>query len=114
MIRRTWRSRLPTKAGSVCLFCRGRLTGAERPEHIVPEAMGGWLTTYDVCDACNHRFGGQVDSVASNDLFSVLREEAGLPLGVAPDLDPVDEEMRKFGPWRPDRDGKVRWSRDVV
>ncbi|HEY7065733.1 MAG TPA: hypothetical protein VII06_29935 [Chloroflexota bacterium] len=69
----------------ICLFCGCRLAEQPQPippEHIVAQVFVGrdWLVTYDVCGACNHDFGAQVDRVGATRLFVSFREEAGLPI----------------------------------
>lgn len=40
-----------------CIYCRHELVGTVRPAHIVPEGMGGRLTSRTtVCNDCNNSF----------------------------------------------------------
>jgi len=61
-----------------CVFCRQSLGPSPALEHIVPDSLGGWLTTRDVCTRCNGRFGREVDVVVDADPLVLLRREAGL------------------------------------
>jgi len=97
----------------ICLFCRGPLEGVIRPEHIVPDAIGGWLTVYDVCNHCNHQLGREVDKVVSSLPMLALRREAGLVVPKGVRLEPVDGDIDVYGPWTLDKDGAVRRGRDV-
>jgi hypothetical protein len=44
-----------------CFYCGGRLTGDERPEHVIPLAIGAVLETLQVCDPCNTKAGREVE-----------------------------------------------------
>ena len=98
----------------ICLFCRGPLERVIRPEHIVPDAISGWLTVYDVCNHCNHQLGRDVDKVVSSLPMLALRREAGLVVPKGVRLEPVDGDIDVYGPWSLDKDGVVRRGRDVV
>lgn len=42
-----------------CIYCGCKLVGVVRPAHIIPEGMGGRLTsTTTVCNDCNNSFAG--------------------------------------------------------
>jgi hypothetical protein len=62
-----------------CLFCH-RLFEPEHvsDEHLIPEAMGGWIKNRLICTKCNNTFGATVDSVSNHPTFFHLRAEAGL------------------------------------
>src|SRR5260370_6187196 len=43
-----------------CIYCREPLTGAEPPEHVIPQSFGKFqknLTIFCVCERCNRFFG---------------------------------------------------------
>jgi hypothetical protein len=102
-----------TPNSRVCLFCRQPLDGKIAPEHIIPESIGGWLTTYDICNPCNHRFGTTVDIFVNDPMFVELRREAGLKVGVSIRADAVDEELGDLGFWVIRPDGAVERPQDV-
>jgi hypothetical protein len=76
-----------------CIFCRRSLVGRESLEHILPESLGGWLTSRDVCRECNSRLGREVDRLASLPLFIALRDEAGLPIPFGLTLEYDDSDV---------------------
>ena len=45
---------------SRCVYC-GNPNDSPSEEHVIPEALGGRLTTWDVCASCNGRMGSEVD-----------------------------------------------------
>jgi hypothetical protein len=60
-----------------CVFCRKSPAGSK--EHVIPDALGGWLTTRDLCKYCNNCFGAQVDcTVVDYSVVRPLRQEASL------------------------------------
>ncbi|MBP5287043.1 MAG: HNH endonuclease [Elusimicrobiales bacterium] len=43
--------------GRKCIFCGKNLTQDEKPEHIIPNALGGKLKSKDIiCDSCNNSY----------------------------------------------------------
>jgi hypothetical protein len=109
----------------LCLFCRRPLVGVQDAEHIVPDAIGGWLKIHSVCGSagesgCNHTLGHNVDRVVDSALLKTLRLEAGLlvpgglPIGFVDDLigDRIDlildgSEDYRVRPRVYERDGKI-------
>lgn len=66
---------------SRCLFCRAELNVHNRSlEHLIASSMGGagWLTTHEVCKACNDVLGHEVDSIANLPVLHALRQHADL------------------------------------
>jgi hypothetical protein len=61
-----------------CIFCLE--TGkAPTEEHIFPEAVGGTLTTWDVCKPCNDKLGHSVDKTVTNHLMvEIVRFKHGI------------------------------------
>lgn len=39
-----------------CIFCCNAVEADSKPEHIIPNALGGKLKTYHVCNTCNSKF----------------------------------------------------------
>lgn len=68
-----------------CIFCRAPLGADHAPsvEHVIPRALGGWLTIHCVCKPCNDRLGLEVDRIVNTQLFLALRREVGLGTGRA-------------------------------
>ena len=77
-----------------CIFCRQELVGKVPPEHVLPSALGGRLTTRNViCGRCNNRFGRTIDNDLA-DSVSAVRVAARLPAGRSgrtPTYEAVDE-----------------------
>lgn len=90
-----------------CLFCRTPLEDPVAVEHIIPESIGGWLTTRDICTPCNSRFGHQVDRVTGEQPLVSLRLEAGLPIGSPERPTFFDSSVRERVPGRVRPDGSV-------
>ena len=64
-----------------CMFCLSPF--GERKvrsvEHVVPQALGGRLTTSDLCKECNSYLGAEVDVTLTDHLFAkARRSELGL------------------------------------
>ncbi|WP_061285974.1 HNH endonuclease [Leptospira interrogans] len=56
-----------------CIFCRTVINDENKSiEHIIPQALGGILTTNKVCVKCNNSFGNDLD----RHLVSLMRETA--------------------------------------
>lgn len=72
-----------TTNGKLCLFCRKTLSGKIVPEHLIPDSIGGWLTTFDICNPCNHLLGTSVDRFVDDPMIVELRKEAGLKVRVS-------------------------------
>lgn len=64
-----------------CIFCPNELTSDTKPEHILPNALGGRKTTRRViCSACNNRFGGSIDKCLTSQV-EVIRNLLQLQSG---------------------------------
>lgn len=51
-----------TDLGDICAYCaRPVLIGTEKPEHVIPAALGASLVVDTVCDKCNEEAGRDVD-----------------------------------------------------
>lgn len=62
----------------LCWFCREDRAGSE--EHIVPQSIGGSLTTWRVCKDCNSTLGRVADAPIGNHLLVAMRRsELSLP-----------------------------------
>lgn len=67
-----------------CIFCKDSSGSFGTREHILPEALGGgeWGILPDglYCDACQNRFGSEIEQQALGDYpFSFLRVFTGIP-----------------------------------
>jgi len=67
-----------------CIFCKSANGPFTTREHILPESLGGgdWALLPDglFCDACQNRFGSQIEQQALGDYpFSLLRIFLGIP-----------------------------------
>jgi hypothetical protein len=92
-----------------CLFCKAPLDGSEPPEHLIPQAIGGWITTRHVCGACNHKFGHILDkSVVDHGILLALRTEVGLPIRQDPGWEIMDPEFGETTRVRLMADGSVK------
>jgi hypothetical protein len=64
---------------ATCLFCRGDYDPDKASdEHLIPDALGGWITNRLICTTCNNKLGTEVDAVSGASPFFQLRKEAGL------------------------------------
>jgi hypothetical protein len=93
-----------------CLFCPNPTVGDRffSIEHLIPESIGGRLTTTHVCKPCNDYFGSNIDCVADSPLLILLRREAGLITGK--DLPTVYYNARRGRDERgwQDQEGRIR------
>ncbi|GBF44601.1 HNH endonuclease [Leptospira ellinghausenii] len=48
-----------------CIYCSTEIT-KKSEEHIIPQSIGGKLTTFTVCEECNHELGNKLDKELSN------------------------------------------------
>lgn len=97
----------------MCWYCgRAVLRTDDPPEHIIPDAMGGRLTTDRVCAQCNHRAGREIDGPFMRDMLIFWDRQSHMPGGakMSPDFEaalddgtPVDVRM----------DGRKAWSAKV-
>jgi hypothetical protein len=59
-----------TPPGTICAYCgQPRLTGAEKPEHPIPAAMGSSAKVFTVCDPCNERADVEIDQPFLGDVL---------------------------------------------
>jgi hypothetical protein len=50
-----------------CIFCDSGLTPDTKPEHILPDALGGRKKTREaICSRCNNIFGGTIDNILTS------------------------------------------------
>lgn len=64
-----------------CLFCNAQLSGADKPEHILLNALGGRKRSRRlVCSECNERFGRTIDAQVAQQVEQ-LRNHLLLPSG---------------------------------
>lgn len=86
-----------------CIFCKDSSGLFETREHILPESLGGgdWGILPDglFCDACQNRFGSEIEQQALGDYpFSFLRVFLGIPT------------KKGKGPWFKSWEGTIRAS----
>jgi hypothetical protein len=67
-----------------CIFCKSESNRFRTREHVLPESLGGgeWALLNDglLCDACQNRFGSDVEQKALGDYpFSFFRVFMGVP-----------------------------------
>lgn len=61
------------------MFCRSEYDREKASvEHLIPEALGGWIKNRLPCTPCNNKLGTEVDSISGVSPFFQLRAEAGL------------------------------------
>jgi hypothetical protein len=61
------------------LFCRSEFEPENASiEHLIPEALGGWIKNRLPCTPCNNKLGTEVDSISGVSPLFQLRAEAGL------------------------------------
>lgn len=64
-----------------CIFCGSELNGSTKPEHILPNALGGRMTTRRaICSKCNNNFGGTIDKKLTSQI-EVIRNLLQLSSG---------------------------------
>ena len=66
------RKDMKNKNTPFCIVCGAEFKGDVKPskEHIIPEALGNKkLITYNICEACNNAFGGNVDNYLTDYLI---------------------------------------------
>ncbi|MBD3660948.1 MAG: HNH endonuclease, partial [Arenibacter algicola] len=64
-----------------CIFCETALTSDTKPEHILPNALGGRKTTRGaICSTCNNVFGSSIDKALATQV-EIIRNLLQLPSG---------------------------------
>lgn len=64
-----------------CIFCQSILNATTKPEHIIPNSIGGRVTSRTiVCSDCNHEMGKQIDEPFADD-FKVIRNQLNIKTG---------------------------------
>lgn len=95
-------------AGSFkCSFCKGSLGEDRTVEHLLPDALGGWLTTELLCTPCNSFFGHDVDKFVDHPLVLALRREVALPVHREPEWEFDDPVLGAKARARRTTDGSV-------
>lgn len=98
---------------NTCLFCRDQIESQKKGEHLIPDALGGWLKTEHVCRTCNSRFGSTVDIVVNDRLMILLRQEVGLPTPRALESEYFDHDLNISVPVRRQGNGHLERVRPV-
>ena len=83
---------------ALCIFCFVELEDTTKPEHVLPNALGGRLTTRSaICSSCNNVFGGTFDNELASQVTTLrnmfhLRSGTGNP---APALKNIQASVHK-------------------
>lgn len=65
----------------LCIFCSNELTETTKPEHILPNALGGRKTARrTICSDCNNVFGGSIDKCLASQI-EIIRNMLQLKSG---------------------------------
>ncbi len=63
---------MATVGDEPCIYCGGSTAGVSRGEHLVPKAIGGTLTTRNVCQTCNNLFSDIDRELCSRSPVSIV------------------------------------------
>ncbi len=106
---------------AVCAYCaQERLTGDDRPEHVVPYALGGSFAVATVCNECNEWASREIDQpFLRDDFVLMLRSSHGIrdpqPRRSKPIPNPLFKGQTETGAFaRMDDDGEVHVQGQII